>query len=239
MKKIVLIAAMLFILVLKNSAQRNSYVDYERKGYLGFGIGTAIPFAAFASKDPSDPESGFANIGGCIQIEFAYKFSERFGIASLAFGTINPFDENQLEYAGADISYQINSDPWKCIGFMAGGYYTSALTPAAFEMRLMVGYVKAISPADHHSFYKAEINDYIFAYTEESRAGSITGDLGLGVKVKLSEIISFISHMDFWVALPRFVNQKTYENGLLHYFPTYDQPINNMNLTLGIAVNIK
>ena len=216
-------------------AQNTNSSDGEKKSYLSLGIGPSVPLAEYASKDFADPQSGYANIGPWIHISYARRIGERFGATGLLFGNINSFDEATIEFY---YPVDFTSDPWKNAGVMLGGYYTSGSPDISFEMRLMLGYFVSVSPAATVRGFD-DNDDPLKVYFEEAMTGALCGDLGLGLKTRISDRVSFIAMLDFMVAEPEYTNTKTYRNDLLYSVETYSQPMSTMNLSIGIAINLK
>jgi hypothetical protein len=217
-------------------APASAPVSENPRGYIGISIGPSFPFSDFASKDFDNEQAGFAKNGFNGNISGAYRLGKRFGLAGMLFGTKNAFNESAFS---AIVNYlDIQSTTWQSNGFMVGGYYSAGSSKTTFEMRLLIGYSNAklpeiIANGYDQSGYPAQVKQ------ESVEAGNLCSDLGFGLKTRLSQKMSFIGSLDFYSSEPEFANVRTYINNDLFSTDTFSEPINVINITIGVAFNLK
>jgi len=104
----------------------------DRKGWIGGGIGAAIPLG-----NVTDADFG---TGALFSINFGYLFSQNVGIYATVLGTAFP-------YAHGDASLGIS-------GFWVGPLFTAPVTPTGkveFDFKPLLGTVKATLTIDDES----------------------------------------------------------------------------------------
>ena len=107
----------------------------ERRGFIGYSVGPAAPFGAFADASPANARAGRAFPGYSSNLlNIVYPISQRFGVA--ASGTYS-------EYVWRDGG---DDDWWKMASLTVGPMYSHRLTGrATLDLKAMVGLV-ALTP---------------------------------------------------------------------------------------------
>jgi hypothetical protein len=107
----------------------------ERRGFIGYSVGPAAPFGAFADVSPTNERDGRAFPGYSSNlVNVVYPVGKRFGVA--ASGTYS-------EYVWRDGG---DDDWWQMASLAVGPMYTRRLAArAAVDLKAMVGFV-ALTP---------------------------------------------------------------------------------------------
>jgi hypothetical protein len=120
LKKIILLIAFIsFVNVSVIHAQDSE----TRKGFIGIGLGAAIPIGSFVSDN--------CDVGFQFNIDFGYLFSKNVGIAASAFGTSMASKYQSENSVGLT-------------GLMAGPLFSVASGAVEFDFKPMLGYARGV-----------------------------------------------------------------------------------------------
>jgi hypothetical protein len=148
--KVSLFAIIFFLSALTGFAQQDT-IPHTR-GYIGFAFGAGFPVQSFLKKDFTLTESGFANTGSNLQLNFSYALFKRISVLARANINTNPYDvyemaksyNEQDTFDGAH--YSVSSNNWYCVGGFLGLSYTIPIHKFSVELRALGGYQYAESP---------------------------------------------------------------------------------------------
>ena len=90
--------------------------EIERKGSVGFSIGSSFPIGDFGSKSLTNNKAGLAQIGVITDVNFVYRLGKNFGIAAILRGQNNSVDVNAfsvLTLSIPGISIDVEESNWK------------------------------------------------------------------------------------------------------------------------------
>ncbi len=207
MKKILLIAGLLISSL--------SYAQIEHKGLIGFSIGKSIPTGDFASKDHSNEEGKYADLGINYTIDGAYFINETFGISATLFS-------NDWE-----LDHYTNHKEWyySSTGYLIGGIATIPKGNFNFDFKLQFGYATSkrgsLGVSGLHSFGDSivpELEGKAFAYSA-----------GLGIRLHVTKRIDTMFNSSF------FNTNATLEKNGEHHI---DYDIKALNITLGLGFQL-
>lgn len=233
MKKLLLVFSCLLMVSVGFSQQQP---QQEKRGYIGFSIGPAFPLGEFASADINGDYSGYAKTGLSLQlVNFGYRFGKYVGLAGLWSGSSFMVDNITLNNDAALGSGLLESDPWGFGAFMGGVLVSIPQRVLDIDFRLMMGYGYGMSPEMFVRQYSG------FSYTtyrqESGDAGTLAWDLGVGMRIKLSRLISLNILMDYMSGSFDFA-VGMYEDGVFMGTYEFSQPMNHLTLTGGIGFRL-
>lgn len=219
------------------------YVSAQRgNGYFGITLGPSIPIEDFASKDPNNEAAGWANVGGLIDLSFAYEFGTgNFGVTAILRGQSNPTDAQALADAFAAkynyVNWIVSAENWSLGGLLVGGYGSFDITEkSSFETRGMIGFLNATSP-------EIKVTGNVLgmeAWTKRSKASATAFSylLGAGFKFGVGSKLYFLTNLDYLGSKPEFLNVETTTSFGSSEKNTYHQNIGTLNLSVGLGFKI-
>ena len=160
----------------KSSLEGFDLIRKERRGFISFTLGPAIPVGDFGSGDLNNPKAGLANTGFQLNlVNFGYRFSKHIGIAGLWNGV-----SHTIKYTDDGI--------WSH-GYMLGGLLiTFPSEKIDFDIRIMGGLMNATAKVPSLNF---EASGLGFGY-----------DFGGAIRFHLGKIISLMVTTDYAAGKP-------------------------------------
>ncbi|WP_131537165.1 outer membrane beta-barrel protein [Pedobacter nototheniae] len=205
MKKTVFFLCALFG-VLNLSAQTSN-----QKSFIGISVGPSFPVGDFANKNAYDVNSGLASIGGFLNINYGYKFSDNFGAIAILRGSIHGVDSQSLKNgyslpdgSGGSLSYEAGT--WKSGGLLVGLFQGFSLNDSknfVFELKGAIGVQSTSTPSlkirgNIPGFGSFEGNQ------ESISATSFAYLLGIGLNYGLGNNLTLKFHGDYSGSNPNF-----------------------------------
>jgi hypothetical protein len=238
MKKIALF--LLIILPMIARSQDSVLVVPDKKGYLAIMLGPSFPLGDYGDNDIEyNDQAGMAKTGfSLFLLDFGYKFHHNLGITASWVGGANPVDAQAM----ADFLAQNNGGSWKVEagaysygGLYAGPFITFPLEKLDIDLRAVVGFASAFFP-------EIKVTESAgFRYTQSNESATCFGySFGGGARIHLSKSISFITRLDYIAMEPEAEVTISFP-GSTNQDQTFEikQPMNTLNLNLGIAFRLK
>jgi hypothetical protein len=205
--------------------------------------GVSLPSGNFSKADYADPKSGFANSGGHFNITGTYYFNKNFGVGVLvgysAFGHTGSksLSDGYKEDSGTDSTTLYLKGNNHSLNVLIGPYYRIPVgNKFSIDLRVLGGYVNT-----HLAGFQVFYEDYTTnaMSQEESSGGGFGFQAGAGVNYQLTKMIAIKANADYFSSKPK-VDIK-YDNFIVNSgrkLNSYDQSINGINVTLGVAFNL-
>jgi len=235
MKKII------YLLALFTFATNN--ISAQPKGYVAISGGIAVPMGKFGSTDMSDLESGYAKLGANFNLSCAYRLGENFGITAMINGRENPIDEDamlrqlhsQIDYTAGNLS----TTNFSIGDWLLGGYGSFAISKiTSLETRVMAGISTVTSPEVAFNVHDQGITKWI--KQTSGSAKSFAYLVGAGLKFNAGDHICFLTNVDFIGGKPEFSGIEVISStGSSEFVKPFNQPINTINLSIGIGYSLK
>ena len=222
--------------------QMNMAFSQEQKGTVGILIGPSIPVGDFGSKDYDNVFAGYALTGATFEIAVDYKLGKsNWGVAAAMRGQANSHDfigyENELENRYGGVNWIVESDVWTLGGIMLGAFRDFPIDKSiSFKPRFLVGFPSASSPNITTTAYGFGNSNWVRSNKAYSRNFGYL--LGLGFKFDVSKKLSILANADNFGTLQEFRQVEIMNSDGMRSFDTYLQPMNSINLTIGLAVKI-
>lgn len=211
------------------------------KSSIGISLGPSLPIGDFGSKDLNNSESGLANVGGFLAIDYGYKFSKFFGATASLQGSIHGMNKEALaSYAvpqGTGAGLSIESGVWKMANVMVGFFQIVPLTKNEelnLEIRALSGYQLTSSPYLKVNISIPGMGSFNTAQESET-SGALAYALGAALKYKLSDNIALKLKGDYVGAKPKF-SVTTYPADA-PVTQKVRQSVTTFNLGLGLAIS--
>lgn len=183
------------------------------KSFIGISIGPSFPVGDFANKNAYDVNSGLASIGGFLNINYGYKFSDNFGVIAILRGSIHGVDSQTLKNSyslpdGSGGSLSFEAGTWKSGGLLVGlfqGFPLNDSKNLVFELKGALGVQRTSSPS-------LKIRGNIPGFnTFEGKQESISATsfaylLGVGFNYGLGNNLTLKFHGDYSSSNPNFKN---------------------------------
>lgn len=201
--------------------------DLDQRFVICLGAGPALPLGKFESDDFSDEESGLALTGFNLLAYANLKVDNKVGL--LAQYT---FIKNKVNEEAFPPGLQVY-DEWELQTFLGGLSYNARGSKANVDIKLMVGYLLAKTPA--LSYYLNLVVDDVFVFQERAETGALAYGAGLNFRYRLGEHLGFFVNADYILSEPSFdVNYRFEDNSVLT-IGGLTQPIEMVNVTGGLA----
>jgi len=214
----------------------------ESKGTIAILLGPSIPVGDFGSKDLNNGYAGFAQTGVVFEITADYKLVERnWGIAATLRGQANSHDfiayENELQNYYGGVNWFVESDAWTLGGIMLGAFRDFPVDKSiSFKPRLLLGFPSASSPNITRTAYGFGNSNWVrYNKTYTRNFGYL---LGLGFKFDVSKKLSILANADNFGTLQEFRQVEIMTSDGTRSYDTYLQPMNSINLSIGLTVKI-
>lgn len=236
MKKLLLL---IVIIMLSGSASFS-----QNKGYVAISLGPSIPTGDFSSKDMNNEAAGFAKTGIFLDLSFAYKIGDNFGVTALLRGQSNKLDGQAISNEMSkklpdDVSENTSVGSWGVGGILVGGYSSIQITKQlSFESKLMAGFISANSPEILINLNGPGGTAWV---KQNSTSGNAFAYLaGIGLKYDAGKRICMIAHVDYLGAKPKFNNVETTTNllDLQNETNNYTQTFGSVNIGFGVGYRL-
>lgn len=239
MKKVIsIIISISFAVIALGQEQNFGQTDPKpvRRGYIGFSLGAAIPTGDFASTDINSDNSGFAQTGLTIQlVNFGYTFGGNFGIAGMWSGAAFALDVESLAKNAGLSGMTVESDLWSFGAFMGGLLVSLPSNSMNVDFRFMIGSGSGTAPEMSISGF---VNgSHVDIIQNSASAMSLAYDLGIGLRLNVSKLISLNLFMDYLGCKATFVTD-IYAGSLFLETVEFVQPMNQLNITGGIGFRL-
>jgi hypothetical protein len=243
MKKQLLFLAILFF----TSQTVNAQSPSRKKGYAGIKLGVGIPSGDFGDKSSSNPSSGFAQGGPCIDLNVAYKFIKYLGVAGMIRSNYYFLDQKAIanSYAKANPGYEVKVDYVLSFGgmYMAGLYGSVPLDAnerVSLDTRFLGGFGYAFLPSQHVTGYDNQTGESFTLNRDAAFAFSPAYLLGIGLRFNMGRFMAVLFNVDYTGANFYVNNQQTkYNSSILGASYTKDDTYRIsygcVNITAGAA----
>lgn len=175
---------LLFILLVSVSVVVSAQQYESRRGYVGMGIGVAIPHGDY------DGDAGVQlNL-----VNAGYLFSKNVGMTSTLFGVAFPYDKNVRHTDRYGRYYDDDDEAIGLVGMMAGPMFSTATANGMFDfdLRLQGGFASGFLP------------DYMDRAVNTERPTSLALGAGASMRWNCWKYISVSLNYDFYSAKPNF-----------------------------------
>jgi hypothetical protein len=212
------------------------------KGTIGILVGPSIPVGDFGSKNYDNGFAGFAVTGATFEIAVDYKLGKgNWGVAATMRGQANSHDfmayQNELENHYGGVNWFVESDVWTVGGIMLGAFRDFPIDKSiSFKPRFLVGFPSASSPNITTTAYGSGNSNWVRSNKAYSRNFGYL--LGLGFKFDMSKKLSILANADNFGTLQEFRQVEILNSDGMRSYDTYLQPMNSINLSIGLAVKI-
>ena len=243
MKQLVSVIILFFLF------QTSSHAQYESmKGYAGLSLGVGVPVGDFASQTGLE-NSGFANRGFALKMNFAYRISANFGVTGMILVQSNPINEESVlaeikkteSLPGNPKTYSaVDADSWGLSGFMVGGYASIPVGTGGkiiLEPRFMGGILTAISPRTKITWREGTRTVW-----EEQQIGAgiaLGYNLGGTVRFNLSDRIALLLNTDYLKTSPKFFDVLIQQSNGQQRSSSFQQKIEVVSVTVGFSIRIR
>jgi hypothetical protein len=242
MKKIILTGTAAAFLCSISFAQDHKNADDSKKvkSFIGITGGYANAMGNLAKNNYDDDKSGYANSAGFnLGLEGAYYFHKNIGfggvVSSTSFYTkgLQTLSDGYKEAFDIDSTTVTVKGKYTTYNFLVGPYFSFPCNKFTFDMRVVGGLVRAMTP--EFTTFLEDQKDLTFI--QKSATASAFGfQAGAGLRYSILKNICFKINADFYYSNPDFkiVNENRVVNsGRL--LTEYKQPIMGLYLNFGIA----
>ena len=209
----------------------------DRKGYLAIMLGPSFPVGDYADDDLNNDQAGLAKTGfSLFLLDFGYKFHRNIGIAASWFGGSNPVDAQVLadglayNIGGA---WTVESGAFSYGGLFVGPMFSIPLKKVDLDLRVVGGFATGFFPE-----IKVRSNTGVNFNQESANGSCFAYSIGAGTRVHFSKKLSFIARVDYIAMTPETEVTIDYVGGAEETFDV-EQPMNTVNLNLGLAFRLK
>ncbi len=184
---------------------------------------------------------GWANIGAFGSLDGAWFFSKHFGVGGMfKYGTYGLKKVDSLSQ-GYEESFDVDTtrttpSHYTLWSIMPGLYYNLDITKRlSFSARALVGITHASTPKITCTIEDGGVFDAPIVQYSASKT-AVAADLGAGLNYSLSKSLALALRTDYFYTKPDFsiVNAPRLNNAGREIYQ-YDQPLESINFSLGIA----
>ena len=212
-------------------------IPINKRGYIGFSIGPAIPMGDFGSTDISGEYSGFAKTGFNIQlVNFGYRFGKNIGIAGMWSAAAFNLDDVALRNNAGLGSMVMDIDPWGFGAFMGGLLISIPSTVVDVDFRGMIGFSYGMSPEMRFSGYDENWN-LVSVVQESGESYAFAYDLGVGLRFNVSRLINLNLFFDYIGSKHEF-SVGLYSGSTYLGTSEFKQPMNHITITGGVGFRL-
>lgn len=212
--------------------------QYEPDGYIGVSLGAAFPMSDYANTDLFEAGSGFAKTGPNLNISFAYKLYNDFGIAVLLTGSSNPVNTDEIAHEASQIEIykdkdiKISSENSKTAGLLTGAYAIFPLSHKFyFDIRLLIGPYYVYSP--EYILTSTDISQLVFK--DKYSVVTLGFNLGVGLKYKINTKMYLLGNYDYTSVKPEFKDVEIYDINNKKITRSIKPKIFMSNITFGLG----
>lgn len=203
------------------------------------GVGPSFGVGNFASQDMNDSTSGFAGIGGIINLHVGAKPTKNFGFCFFGALAMYPAKTKNVETTvNTTFGTQINAtSSYYRFGIATGGLMFSGRVSNFFvlDSRLTAGYIWAETPT-----IEMKQNDIIYYKHYRAPGGGVAATAAFGFRWIFRRIGYLTGSVDFIFGYPRFENTIVEtRTGILNTTRqySYHQFVGAINVTGGIGIS--
>jgi|GEM_PF-6246329 len=228
----------IFLLFVINSYSQSSF---------GIKAGASIPVGEFASDDGRDPAAGLAETGLNVEINYQLNVEEKVSILFMYNYQSNPVNMDVVEdvfssLITAGVPFSVGAKNWKQSRLMVGISLNLPVqeTALAVTPRFMLGLNVASNPELVLSYSENGVSTEIRTFDKPTE--SLVLLAGLGLKYKVSESVSLITHLDYTTSTIEFEDVVTerMDNNFLTFNSrdSFEVRIKTLAASLGISIRI-
>lgn len=215
----------------------------NNKSFLNIHLGLAFPTSDYASTDPNNEKSGYAQTGFAGALKYTQMLGYEFGISFAIRRQTNPINTSELLLQALQqspgISAFITPASWSSTVYMFGGEFLESIAPSSktfFDMSFMIGYMSTTFPAIDVTLSSGANSGYI--HYPELQAGAFAFSFAAGFYFGVSEKISIPLTIDYTGGTPHFDSYVVSTSAGPMDQNSFDQPVNNFNLMTGIIIQL-
>jgi hypothetical protein len=204
-----LLAVFLFFYI--STAFAQDTIPHTR-GYIGLAFGAGFPIQSFVKKDFNLTESGFANTGSNLQLNFSYYLFKHISVLARANINTNPYDVYELAKSYntkdtfEDIHYSVSSNNWYCAGGLLGLSYTIPINKFSVELHALGGYQYAESPSVKIALYNG--NDSSIVRLTKGTGSGFMWTAGAAIGYQISTRFSAAAGLEYYAYRGKFSNSQ-------------------------------
>lgn len=202
---------------------------------------TATASSLMSIKGTVNDVHGWANIGGFGSIDGAWFFSKHFGLGGMfKYGTHGLKDVDSLSQ-GYEESFDVDTTRttpthYTLWSIMPGIYYDLHLVKKLnLTARALVGIAHASTPRITCTIEDGGVFDVPIVQYAASKT-AFAADLGAGLSYDVTKCLSIDLRADYFYTKPDFaINNAPRLNNAGREVDNYDQPLESINVSLGVA----
>jgi opacity protein-like surface antigen len=184
---------------------------------------------------------GWANIGGFGSLDGAWFFSKHFGVGGMfKYGTHDLLDVDSLSQ-GYEESFDVDTTRttpthYTLWSIMPGIYYDlNVAKNLAFTARALVGITHASTPQITCTIEDGGVFDAPIVQYAASKI-AVAADIGAGLSYSITKCVAIDLRADYFYTKPDFtINNAPRLNNAGREVYKYDQPLESVNFSLGVA----
>jgi len=238
----------IFLSIVALCIATTSFAQQKGQSFIGISGGVSLPLGNWGKSAEvisingtvTDP-NGYANIGGFGALDGAYFFSKLFGVGGLlSYGTYSLKNVDSLSQ-GYQQSFDVDTTRttptnYTQFNFLPGIYFNSAIAKKlSVTARALVGVSYATTPKITVSIEDGGVFDPSLVQESASKA-SFAFDIGAGLSYALKKCLALNLNADYFYSKPDFtINNTARNNNAGREITQYDQPLDAVNISLGIA----
>ncbi len=239
------ICVALFLLIIQQShaqyvEEEELEVQLSREDHLSINVGLSSPNGDYGDQSLSNYYAGLARTGYVIDANYAYYVNYSIGFMAKGIFTSHRLNSqvilDNLMQTDPRARHTVESGWYTSSSFMGGIILTIPFENGFLDIHALVGYAYSSIP----SIYVTRDDGVNFNYIRQGSAfaNSISYDLGIGLRLNLSEAFAIRFALDFYATSPEFIVDVDYDNGRRDSF-TYTQNMSMTNSTVGIVYRIQ
>lgn len=244
----------IFLFVITVSTSVSSFAQ-KGSGFIEIDGGVSLPLGnwgktssagSLQSLNGTIPDDhGYAKIGGFGSVDGAWFFSRHFGVGGMfKYGShslkgVDSLSQGYEESFDVDTT-RTSTTSYKLWSIMPGLYYNLSLAKKlSFTARALVGITHATTPQITVGIEDGDVNDPPIVQYSASKVAFAT-DLGLGLRYGISKCLAVNLRADYFYTKPDFsIKNAPRNNNAGREVYTYDQPLESVNFSLGLAYTIR
>lgn len=208
---------------------------------LGNWGGTATASSLMSIKGTVNDVHGWANVGGFGSVDGAWFFSKHFGIGGMfKFGTHDLKKVDSLSQ-GYEESFDVDTTRttpthYTLWSIMPGIYYNLTVAKKLdFTARALVGITHASTPQITCTIEDGGVFDAPIVQYSASKI-AVSADIGAGLSYSITKCVAIALRADYFYTKPDFkINNAPRVNNAGREVNEYDQPLESVNFSLGVA----
>lgn len=222
---------------------QESEATYNTKHTILILIGVASPGSEFSEKDFDEEESGFAQTGVALGLDYQYNFHTNLGATFMIRSLAYPYDVDALLGDAQDLfintNYTIESEAYG-VGFIGLGVIGEIGNDVVKAcLNPFIGLSSLIYPEQIITTQKGTTRGE--SEIESTIAKNLIYGAGFGAKFRLSELIGFSLNFEYATAidyeLKTKINYSDNQGNRSSMESEYDQPFSTFNTTVKLSFN--